>query len=82
MGDYTDPHLKIPVDSYEWHWTMGEIVTVTDGDHSIDQTVVITANGQASLGALRWVAAAAVAMVASSRVVPTIASSAVSVTSA
>lgn len=27
MGDYTDPHLKIPVNSYEWHWTMGEIVT-------------------------------------------------------
>jgi len=27
MGDYTDPHLKVPVPSYEWHWTMGEIVT-------------------------------------------------------
>ncbi len=27
MGDYTDPDLKIPVDSYEWHWRMGEIVT-------------------------------------------------------
>lgn len=27
MGDYTDPDLKIPVPSYEWHWTLGEIVT-------------------------------------------------------
>jgi len=27
MGDYTDPQLKIPVNSYEWHWTLGEIVT-------------------------------------------------------
>ena len=27
MGDYTDPDLKVPVNSYEWHWTMGEIVT-------------------------------------------------------
>lgn len=27
MGDYTDPNLKIPVNSYEWDWTMGEIVT-------------------------------------------------------
>ncbi len=27
MGDYTDPQLKIPVKSYEWHWTMGEIIT-------------------------------------------------------
>ena len=27
LGDYTDPQLKIPVNSYEWHWTMGEIVT-------------------------------------------------------
>lgn len=27
MGDYTDPDLKIPVNSYEWHWTMGDIVT-------------------------------------------------------
>jgi SAM-dependent methyltransferase len=27
MGDYTDPHLKIPFNSYEWHWTMGEIIT-------------------------------------------------------
>jgi len=27
MGDYTDLELKIPVPSYEWHWTMGEIVT-------------------------------------------------------
>lgn len=27
MGDYTDPELKIPTGSYEWHWTMGEIVT-------------------------------------------------------
>jgi SAM-dependent methyltransferase len=27
MGDYTDPQLKIPISSYEWHWTMGEIIT-------------------------------------------------------
>ena len=27
MGDYTDPDLKVPVNSYEWHWTIGEIVT-------------------------------------------------------
>ena len=27
MGDYTDPNLKIPGNSFEWHWTMGEIVT-------------------------------------------------------
>jgi hypothetical protein len=27
MGDYTDPDLKVLVPSYEWHWTMGEIVT-------------------------------------------------------
>lgn len=27
MGDYTDPDLKIPGDAYEWHWTMGDIVT-------------------------------------------------------
>jgi len=27
MGDYTDPKLKIPVNSYEWHWTMGEMIT-------------------------------------------------------
>jgi SAM-dependent methyltransferase len=27
MGDYTDPDLKIPVESYEWHWTLGDIVT-------------------------------------------------------
>jgi SAM-dependent methyltransferase len=27
MGDYTDPELKIATASYEWHWTMGEIVT-------------------------------------------------------
>jgi len=27
MGDYTDPNVKIPVKSYEWNWTMGEIVT-------------------------------------------------------
>ncbi|MBE0411734.1 MAG: class I SAM-dependent methyltransferase [Anaerolineales bacterium] len=27
MGDYTDPHLTIPNPSYEWHWTMGEIIT-------------------------------------------------------
>ncbi len=27
MGDYTEPDLKIPLPSYEWNWTMGEIVT-------------------------------------------------------
>ncbi len=27
MGDYTDPDLKIPSPSYEWDWTMGEIIT-------------------------------------------------------
>ena len=27
MLDYTDPELKIPVNSYEWNWTMGEVVT-------------------------------------------------------
>lgn len=27
MGDYTDPELSVPVDSYEWHWTMGDIIT-------------------------------------------------------
>ncbi|MBN1921816.1 MAG: class I SAM-dependent methyltransferase [Anaerolineae bacterium] len=27
MGDYTDPDLKVPVHSFEWHWTMGEIIT-------------------------------------------------------
>ena len=27
MGDYTDPEVLIPVKSYEWHWTMGDILT-------------------------------------------------------
>lgn len=27
MGDYTDVTLLVPGKSYEWHWTMGEIVT-------------------------------------------------------
>ncbi len=27
MGDYTDPELVIPVNSFEWHWTLGDIVT-------------------------------------------------------
>ena len=27
MGDYTDPDLKIPVNSYEWTWTLGDIIT-------------------------------------------------------
>ena len=27
MGDYTDPELLVPVKSYEWHWTMGDIIT-------------------------------------------------------
>ena len=27
LGDYTDPELLIPVKSYEWDWTLGEIVS-------------------------------------------------------
>ena len=27
LGDYTDPDLKIPLESYEWNWTMGELIT-------------------------------------------------------
>ena len=27
LGDYTDPDLVVPGDSYEWHWTLGEIIT-------------------------------------------------------
>lgn len=27
MGDYTDPALKIPTQSFEWNWTLGDIVT-------------------------------------------------------
>jgi SAM-dependent methyltransferase len=27
MGDYTDPELLVPVKSYEWHWTLGDIIT-------------------------------------------------------
>ncbi len=27
MGDYIDRDLKIPFKSYEWNWTMGEIIT-------------------------------------------------------
>ena len=27
MGDYTDPYLKVPERSYEWDWTLGEVVT-------------------------------------------------------
>ncbi len=27
MGDYTDPVLKIHNESYEWNWTMGELIT-------------------------------------------------------
>lgn len=27
MGDYTDPDIKVPVRSYEWDWTIGEIIT-------------------------------------------------------
>lgn len=26
MGDYTDPELRVPGDSYEWHWKMGDII--------------------------------------------------------
>jgi hypothetical protein len=27
MGDSTDPDLVVPHPSYEWHWTLGEVVT-------------------------------------------------------
>lgn len=27
MGDYTDPELLVPTASYEWDWTLGEVVT-------------------------------------------------------
>ena len=27
MGDYTDPELTTRTESYEWQWTMGEVVT-------------------------------------------------------
>ena len=27
MGDYTDPDLLIPEKSYEWDWTLGEVIT-------------------------------------------------------
>ena len=27
MGDYVDPDIKIPHPSYEWNWTLGEVVT-------------------------------------------------------
>jgi SAM-dependent methyltransferase len=27
MGDYTDPTLLVPAHSYEWHWTLGDIIT-------------------------------------------------------
>jgi len=27
MGDYTDPQVMIPEPSYEWDWTLGEVVT-------------------------------------------------------
>jgi SAM-dependent methyltransferase len=27
MGDYTDPDLLIAMPSYEWDWTLGEVVT-------------------------------------------------------
>jgi SAM-dependent methyltransferase len=27
MGDYTDPELLVPVPSFEWSWTLGEVVT-------------------------------------------------------
>lgn len=27
MGDYTDPEVNIAAHSYEWHWTMGEIIS-------------------------------------------------------
>lgn len=37
MGDYTDPEFKAPFDSYEWSWTLGEIVTAfCDADMRIE----------------------------------------------
>lgn len=27
MGDYTDPDFMAPTESYEWDWTLGEVVT-------------------------------------------------------
>lgn len=27
MEDYTDPDLKVPKKSYEWNWTMGDVIT-------------------------------------------------------
>jgi SAM-dependent methyltransferase len=27
LGDYTDPDLVVAADSYEWHWTMGDIIS-------------------------------------------------------
>jgi hypothetical protein len=27
MGDLTDPDFMAPTDSYEWDWTLGEVVT-------------------------------------------------------
>lgn len=27
MGDYTDTELKVPGNSYEWDWTLGEVLT-------------------------------------------------------
>jgi SAM-dependent methyltransferase len=27
MGDYTDPDLLLPTESYEWDWTLGEVIT-------------------------------------------------------
>jgi SAM-dependent methyltransferase len=27
MGDYTDPDVKIPFPSFEWDWTLGEVIT-------------------------------------------------------
>jgi hypothetical protein len=27
MGDYTDPQVLLPEPSYEWTWTLGEVVT-------------------------------------------------------
>jgi SAM-dependent methyltransferase len=27
LGDYTDPDLLVPTESYEWDWTLGEIMT-------------------------------------------------------
>lgn len=37
LGDYTDPDLLIPEKSFEWDWTLGEIITAfCDADMRIE----------------------------------------------